>query len=329
MRTLIVILASAGVLACGSDSGSGGGGTQAADAGGYTGACTNGGLYADQACNPLCPAESGCAEGEDCTFLPAGGGFGCQKDGTQKLGMGCNPETLCAVGGCVDIPDVGSKCASFCKEDGDCGAEERCGIEVDYGGAESIGMCSPKPPGCDIFDQDCQEEGTACYLAGEAMCLKVGEVVVGEPCATANGCEKGLICVSEKCQTPCNPSTGGPDPKCHLVCPDRTGMIEGISFVAICTIPDDEPACNLLNDQCEDGKACYFTPDGPRCRAVGSTPSTGDCQVSEDCKPGNVCWPSGSTCKPTCKKDDAVHSECGGAAAQCSNLYGPVGFCDE
>lgn len=334
----LVIFGSALALAgCSNDGGNGGGSgsgsgdtasEDAATTGNETSSCKYAGQYANETCNPLCADESGCPEGQNCTFV--GTGFGCII-GDQALGLSCNDETTCAGGGCVELEEgKARKCVAFCKDDTDCGAENQCVLEVNYGGTAPILMCAPKPKGCDIFKQDCTEPDTGCYLAGDLGCMEVGTGKLAEACSEPNGCEKGLICISDKCHTPCNPSTGGPNPKCHLTCPNSTGEIEGVTTVAVCSLDDDDPDCDLLNDQCEPGTNCYYTAQGPKCKKTGGSPGTSPCEQSQDCAPGHACWPGGSTCKPVCNPTEGLHSECASQASPCAKLPGTnAGFCDE
>lgn len=339
-------LAIAGVLAlaaCSSDSGSGGGGSSdsgastggdaaaTGDSAGGTGGgtCKYAGEYANEKCNPMCPTESGCAEGANCTFV--GSGFGCESDGTQPLAKGCNDETLCAEGGCVEIEGLGKKCSAFCKVDADCPPEWDCRLEVGYGGTAPILMCSPKPPSCSVFNQDCVEAGTACYLAGGTECLEEGEAKLGDDCADPNGCVKGLICVSDRCHQPCSPKTGGvaAELRCMFKCPGSFANIQGVDNVAICSLPDNEPPCDLLGQSdCEDGEACYYTTQGPRCRKAGKSPVSSPCEGENDCVQGAVCWPD--KCVSVCNPADGLHEECANPGSPCSGLPGSnAGFCDE
>jgi len=293
-------------------------------------ACLNPEQFADEPCHPLCPDESGCLEGQNCTFAPAGG-FACLA-GTQDLGMGCNDETFCAEGACVDIPEKGRRCVEFCVEDADCSdPETSCSLIVEYGGGQTIQVCAPKPPGCSVFSQNCEAAGQACYLAGETVCLAAGDKGLNQACTTPNDCVAGLVCVSDKCHEPCNPKTGGPDPKCHLKCPAETGTLDGVDDVAVCSLPDDEQPCDLLGQSdCPPGEACYFTGNGPRCRPEGSGETSAPCTQDEDCKKGGVCWPAGSTCKAVCDPTQGFHEECSNPVSPCSGLPGTAaGFCDE
>jgi hypothetical protein len=308
------------------------------DDGGTTaggGVCPEAAQLSSEVCNPYCASpDNGCAAGELCTFA-SGGGFACTSDGTQAIGKGCNSETFCAEGGCIDVPDAGNKCAAFCATESGCADGFECGIQVDYASGKTVGMCSEKGAGCSLFTQDCAEEGMACYLTGDAQCLDVGDITVGEECNTANACAEGLICVSDKCHQPCFPGTSGPtEERCAARCQMGFAEIEGVNGVGICSLPDNEPACNLANDDCtEAGEACYYTPDGPRCRPVGQGAATSPCEQSTDCIPGHVCWPGGSTCKGICNQGDGIHNACQSPTqAQCSSLAGGgpgVGYCDE
>ncbi len=318
--------------------GSKGSDTGTEDTGGATGGeggCAHASAYSAEACNPLCPDESGCVDGQSCTF--EGSGFGCIDIPTGEgeaadLWKGCNDSKPCKHGGCVDVPDLGNnKCAPFCKEDADCGAGYSCVLEVSYGGTAPIFMCAPKPAACSVYEQNCEEEGTACYLAGDTGCMEAGEAKKGDDCDTPNACLPGLICVSDRCHEVCNPKTNGPDPKCHLYC--QFSGIQGLDDIAICSLPDNEPACTILGDSsdCENGELCYYIPyTGGRCRKPGSGAATSKCDAAEDCKPGLACFPSATSCKPMCDPADGLHDECSSPGVPCSPLPGSnAGFCDQ
>jgi len=64
-----------------------------------------------------------------------------------------------------------------------------------------VGLCTPPPPACDVYTQDCPA-GLTCLpysrLWGgfDFRCLTAGENAVGEPCGgSAGGCGRGLICI--------------------------------------------------------------------------------------------------------------------------------------
>ena len=284
--------------------------------------------YKEQPCNPLCPDSSGCAAGESCTVGPAGF-LGCVSDG-QSLGMGCNDETLCKEGLCLELEVDGKKCRPFCVGDVDCPDGGLCGAEMSVGSL-TFGLCTPPPPSCNVFEQDCVGQGMACVLGdGDTICMEAGQKTVNEACDAVNDCIAGLICVSDKCHEPCNPKTGGPEPKCHLKCPGSTGEVT--DEVAVCSLPDDEPSCDLLSQDCEQGEACVLTGQGPRCRNAGSVAVGEDCSEEGECVKGAVCWPQGTQCKAICNPDEKTHAECENRfGTPCAQFFPGLkgGFCDE
>ncbi len=80
----------------------------------------------------------------------------------------------------------------------------------------AIGLCRPSRQACDIYAQDCAEEGFACTFgfdpATEApifVCEPEGPNDQGEVCSGGNGrCKAGLVCIRD------DPNTS----TCHKVC---------------------------------------------------------------------------------------------------------------
>lgn len=301
-----------------------GSGTDSTDSSG----CEYAAEFSGEACNPLCPDQSGCAAGENCT-LTAAGAIACASDATQALGLSCNDDNVCAEGGCVTVPGQSNKkCRPFCKVPGDCFDGDKCNIEVDISKTKAS-FCGAPPSDCSIFLQDC-DAGQACYLGGGTYCAAPGAGEIGDDCATETFCKPGLICVESRCHQGCNSGTSGPDPKCNLICPNDTAELQNVTGIGICSLPDESQKCDLSAPNCPAGESCYYLIDGPRCKPTGSTAAGEACGESQDCVPGLVCWPSQSTCKPICKPEEDKHEECKNVLSPCSGLAGTsVGFCDE
>lgn len=174
-------------------------------------------------CNPI--SQTGCAVGEKCAFIlddpGAGAGHvGCVPDGTQGLGEACTDAT---VAGESDDCTIGSDCyRGVCHEicatvigciEGTCTS-----FQDGNGNPIPIEICLPS---CDLLLQDCAGDGEGCYLAGEPVCVGAGTAGIGEPCAAANGCEPGMVCVGSDmggffCRSFCGP---------WMNCFDGTGAV--------------------------------------------------------------------------------------------------------
>ena len=321
------------MLGCSSDGGDRSSVDQNVDSGdgtdGSTGAsvCPNADYFADSVCDPTCE-ESGCAEGQLCTL--GNNGLACAAPGTQPVGKGCNESTACAEGFCLQ-DGLGSTCFAGCVEDSDCPGGFACTIVVSDTTPE-VRACAEKGAACSIFDQGCAaaEDGTAqgCYLAGAGPeCAPAGELEEGDACDNGNACKPGLLCISDRCHVACNPKTNGPNPKCEFSCALGTVGIQGETDVAICDLVDEDPDCNLLQQNCDAGKACYVTGQGAKCKDEGSKPVGSDCTGPGECVPNAVC--QAGKCRQLCNPADALHEECESELAQCSNVGQGAGYCDE
>ncbi len=278
------------------------------------------------ACSPFCE-PSGCADGQFCTL--SGDAFVCAEVGPQAVGKPCGEGVPgCGAGACIQTESEGSRCLPFCQDEEGCADGETCNVVVPLGASE-VRFCGPKPPGCDLFAQDCAEAGKGCYLGeDEAICLDAGEGKVGEACKGGDDCAAGMLCIDAKCLEICNPNTSGPQPRCSTKCPGRDAGIEGEKGVAVCTLKDETPPCDLLGGDCEAGKACYITIDGPRCRDAGTVAVGESCGSDQDCAPASTCV--GSRCKALCDPNEGTHAQCEDTLTKCPPLSGQeVGYCDE
>ncbi len=280
-------------------------------------------------CNPLCGASASPA-GQYCGVDKAGK-VGHVPVGEQKLGFGCNDISPCAAGGCVEVPGKGRKCQPFCAQDADCEAGQKCALSLSASSV-TLTLCGPNATTkvCDIFKQDCAD-GLACTLNGsKESCLKPGPKKKGEACDGTSFCEKGLVCVSDKCHEVCNPHTSGPDPKCTNVCPDRTGNLDGNDDVAVCSEKSDKPKCTLLTGkECASGEGCYVTSssDGPRCETAGTAAPGKPCTSDTDCAAGATCV--GNACRKLCDPLQQVEKGCSDITIPCTPLGWGAGYCDE
>ena len=149
-------------------------------------------------CNPV--AQTGCAVGEKCALIlddpdSGAGHVGCVADGTQAVGAACTEPTV--AGGADNCLAGGDcyrgTCNEICTTVNDQCADGTCVTFQDGNGNPiPIEICLPS---CDLLAQDCVGEGTGCYLAGEPVCVGAGSANLGEPCAAANACMVGMVCV--------------------------------------------------------------------------------------------------------------------------------------
>ena len=158
-------------------------------------------------CNSV--SQTGCAEGEKCTWIvdqlsPEVGHVGCIAEGAGQLGDACTDATVkggtdtCAAGGyCYQ-----GTCRQICTTVNDTCADGQYGDFVD-------GMGNPFPiewclEGCSIIDQDCSNAAESCFLSdGEGICLGHDEVAVGDPCQFTNDCAEGGQCFGDACRQLC------------------------------------------------------------------------------------------------------------------------------
>ncbi|MBT9558354.1 MAG: hypothetical protein IV100_20135 [Myxococcales bacterium] len=336
--SLVLTLVMTALASCASESSSSGGsdtstaadGTDGADAQDGTDG-TDGadpcGVPAGAACSPFCAETMGCGDGQLCTLN--GGAYQCLDAGPQTVGKPCNNEALCGEGACISTDKDGNRCLGFCRKDEDCPETEACNVTVKLESGDEVGFCGARPKACSMFLQDCTEAGQGCYLGDpDPVCIKAGDKETGAACTASNDCSPGRLCIDDKCLEVCNPRTNGADPKCDFKCPGRQANLTGYTDIAVCTIKDETPPCDLLAQDCDAGKACYQTIDGPRCRDAGSTPAGGECGSDEDCEPKTACV--ATRCKPLCDPQAAMHPECTDSLTNCPALGNTgAGYCDQ
>ncbi|MEC8022504.1 MAG: hypothetical protein VX223_01130 [Myxococcota bacterium] len=332
MRNFLMVLATMLLLGCSSDSESRSSGTATdsvdnVDAVDGVQECTNTSYFSGAVCDPTCE-NSGCADGQVCGL--SNGGLVCTAPGTQPIGKGCNESTACADGFCLQ-DGLGSTCFSACVGDGDCPANYTCSIVVADTSPE-LRACAEKGAACSVLTQECSpaEDGTVqgCYLAGAGPeCAVAGTLEEGAACEDGNACKPGLLCISDRCHVACNPNTSGPNPKCDFTCALGAVGIEGETSIAICDLVDEDPDCNLLQQNCAAGQACYVTGQGAKCKDAGTKSVGSACVGPGDCVPNTVC--QAGQCRTLCNPSDALHEECESELAQCSSVGQGAGYCDE
>jgi len=161
-------------------------------------------------CDPI--LQSGCAAGQNCTYVAASDTAECVEAGPVPPNQACSVENRCKTGVCMSLNATENRCYQICDEDTDCGAGTANACLTLTGAAFKV--C--KIPGiydeCDLLAQNCADEGKACYaVAGEPepICLAEGTGVPGSECTTAAACTKGHACVSDVCRPICDPDIAG------------------------------------------------------------------------------------------------------------------------
>lgn len=157
---------------------------------------------AEPACNHI--AQSGCAEGENCTFTTGSDTASCQPEGTLAYGAECGGGESCERGICLNLNDTKYLCYQFCKIDAHCGDSECLGLtDAPYSVCKEADIYD----NCDLLAQDC-EGGKGCYvISGEdqPVCLPAGSSTAGGSCADGpSDCAPGFTCINNVCYTLCN-----------------------------------------------------------------------------------------------------------------------------
>jgi hypothetical protein len=148
-------------------------------------------------CDPVaqdCPAQGRCTINHAsppalfCDSDPGAADAGAVCAFTQQSDT-CERGTVCLETG--DTPT----CRHFCFSDGDC-AGDYCATPIL---GTSLFACAPR---CHVLAQDCAVLGEACYLgqnptsgATTQQCSGAGSTPDGDPCAVANDCVPGSLCV--------------------------------------------------------------------------------------------------------------------------------------
>ncbi len=166
--------------------------------------------------SPPCNAilQTGCSEGENCTYATNATAPSCQPGGDKLYGQQCSGQGDCAEGTCIDLNGTGSYCYKFCKTELHCS-----GVAPGPGGKAFKGPCldltdSPYKvceldvdyETCNLLSQDCEDSTKGCYVSsGEPapVCLPAGTAPVGGGCQGVSDCAPGGTCVNTKCYKLC------------------------------------------------------------------------------------------------------------------------------
>lgn len=182
------------------------------------------------------------------------------------------------------------------------------------------------PPACNPILQTGCDAGQNCTFGANdtsPSCVAEGTVAYGEECGGNDAqCERG-ICMSIN-------DTGN---RCYKFCQtvahceaQRSCLTLTGTVYKVCQIPDLYDNCDLLAQDCDDGKGCYPVASEPQpiCLAAGTAATGTVCENADGCVPGNICI--NQRCKRIC--DDTATDPCGNFTP-CVGYAGNAGYCDE
>lgn len=158
-------------------------------------------------CDPV--RQTGCPEGENCTYLGETDEPQCAPAGPAGYGESCSAEEPCAEGLCVSLtPGLPFLCFRFCASGLDCPLSGQClDVGQEFGLCQIAGLYAE----CDLLTGAPCEGGQGCYFAtgeDEPICLPAGTATLDDACDNANDCNVGLACVAGACRALCDPEAG-------------------------------------------------------------------------------------------------------------------------
>ncbi len=289
-------------------------------------------------CNPYKQCDSGCASGEICTATIQNGGtrLSCTAAGDVPPAGACDAETgpYCQEGTCID-----GECRAFCVDSIDCKNGGSCSQAKGIPGKPTV--CGTSQVACDPTapSEGCPAD-EACFLNNDATTdckVPAGAGEFGEPCSsTVADCRPGHICTPSGdgsiCAALCSEAAGS----CATLCPVGSAA-KPVSGGYTACLPGGEPPdspdlvpCDLLAQDCAgEAQGCYPTQGGTFCLIAGTTSAGNSCAGTNDCKLGAFCFSNGQ-CVTVCDKSDATNALCEtGVNAQCVEIGGGAGYCDE
>ena len=184
----------------------------------------------------------------------------------------------------------------------------------------------PEPPTCNPISNTGCEEGQKCGYGttGAKLCVPAGDTPGGDPCQSDAECAGGSTCTS----------LNGEDYYCYIFCktighcPNNAACLEITDAAfSLCKIEGIYDNCNILAQDCEQGKGCYSIggEDLPVCLEAGAEPVGGVCESPSDCSPGHHCV--NFRCYELCDKNDP--NACGTFTSCAGFVAAGVGYCDE
>ncbi|TNF24350.1 MAG: hypothetical protein EP329_25060 [Deltaproteobacteria bacterium] len=160
------------------------------------------------ACNPI--LQTGCEDGQNCTFSGTDKTPSCVQGGSVAYGEECSAQNACELGVCMSLNDTGFRCYKFCQTIAHCADDAQCLTLSDT--VYKVCEIGDLYTNCDMLLQDC-EGGKGCYpVASEPqpVCLPAGSATTGEACSDAAGCIAGNVCVNQRCKRVCDPNENDP-----------------------------------------------------------------------------------------------------------------------
>ena len=170
-------------------------------------------------CNPY---TQDCPDGDDGDpqqCVPIQGEPRCIAQNPQQLaaeepcvGVECAPGLTCINWG----GDRGQVCTQMCDRNTREGCADNFSCSAWVQSNDNIGLCQPRPVTCDIYAQDCPDDGQACTFGRDPdtdapiyVCASAGDRADGQTCSGGAGrCMEGLICIR----------TEGDEATCSRVC---------------------------------------------------------------------------------------------------------------
>jgi hypothetical protein len=180
----------------------------------------------------------------------------------------------------------------------DCPAGRACSLYARDGGLGSRCFATT----CGLVAQQCDAGEKCTYIESARLaaraCVAEGDAGEGEACApnaTSDTCRAGLVCV------PLRQLDGGTSHQCLRFCHRNADCVPGqacfltlvldgtVERPLVCSTP-----CDLFEQHCPPGDACYPGPNVPGCYVEGGGEHSpvaidGACRSSEECVRGAVC----------------------------------------
>lgn len=198
------------------------------------------------------------------------------------------------------------------------------GGTTDTGSADVSGD-APTSNQCNPITQDCADPAQNCTFGSTddfSSCQPEGTIAYGDPCGGADLCKRGICLNLNQTENLCYQF-------CNTIahCDDSTECIQLTDApFKVCRIADIYQTCDLLQQNCDAGKACYSVSNEPQpiCLPAGTADIDEPCADAAGCLGGQLCV--NSRCKKIC--DRTAQDPCG-TFGQCSQWQGDAGYCDQ
>lgn len=158
-----------------------------------------------QLCDPV--AQTGCHPTEQCTYVAANRTPSCFAKGSVPVGEACSQSERCELGVCISVNSTEAHCFKICNQDSDCPGTP---CQDTTFGAYRICENRKVYTSCDLLGDPCDSEDgveRGCYAVLEydtAVCLPAGLAQEGQSCGAANECAAGLACRFDVCRQLCD-----------------------------------------------------------------------------------------------------------------------------